>query len=95
LAEADGALTGPSDRPGLRKNTAGGSRLERMATTPSLTVRKLLSITPELAKAIADYRYQHRIPTESEATRRLIEIGLEATRQPPPSPARKRQSSTR
>jgi hypothetical protein len=48
-----------------------------MATTPSLTVRKLLSITPELAKAIADYRYQERIPTESEATRRLIELGLE------------------
>jgi len=49
-----------------------------MATPPSLTVRKLLSITPELAKAIADYRFQHRIATESEATRRLIEIGLEA-----------------
>ncbi len=54
-----------------------------MATPPSLTVRKLLSITPELAKAIADYRFQHRIATESEATRRLIEIGLETTKQLP------------
>jgi hypothetical protein len=66
-----------------------------MATTPSLTIRKLLSITPELAKAIADYRFQHRIATESEATRRLIEIGLEArAKSPPPTPSGKRRSAT-
>jgi hypothetical protein len=54
----------------------------------------LVSITPEMAKAIADYRYQHRIPTESEATRRLIQIGLEATaKSPPPTRAAKRSAA--
>jgi hypothetical protein len=64
-----------------------------MAASPTLTVRKLLSITPELAIAIADYRFQHRIATESEATRRLIEIGLATAAKAQPSKQPGKQSA--
>lgn len=41
-------------------------------------VKKLVGLTAELAAQIADYRYGHRIPSENEAIRRLIELGLKA-----------------
>jgi hypothetical protein len=50
--------------------------------TPSPTVRKLLVLPEDMARRIADYRFGQRIPSESEATRRLIDIGLAAAQQP-------------
>ncbi len=51
-----------------------------MADNEPLSVRKLVSLTPELAKRIDDYRFGQRIKSESEAIRALIRRGLEATR---------------
>ncbi len=51
-----------------------------MPVNPETTVRKLVSLPRELASAILDYRFQQRINTESEAIRRLIELGLEASK---------------
>ncbi|HZT90263.1 MAG TPA: hypothetical protein VFA12_20150 [Stellaceae bacterium] len=39
-------------------------------------VKKLVALTTEQAKAIEDFRFAHRIPTEAEAIRQLIERGL-------------------
>lgn len=47
-----------------------------MAVNPETTVRKLVSMPRELAKAIDDYRFARRIPTEAAAIRELIERGL-------------------
>ncbi|HUA77327.1 MAG TPA: hypothetical protein VMA86_06620, partial [Acetobacteraceae bacterium] len=38
-------------------------------------VRKMMSLSPKLAKAVSDYRFEHRIKTESEAIRHLIDGG--------------------
>jgi len=43
-------------------------------------VKKLIQLTEEQAAAIADYRYAQRIPSESEAIRQLIALGLSASR---------------
>jgi metal-responsive CopG/Arc/MetJ family transcriptional regulator len=43
-------------------------------------------ITPmpaSLVKAIDDFRFDKRMPSRSEAIRRLIELGLEAAKTPP------------
>ena len=40
--------------------------------------RKVFSVSADLAARIDDYRYTNRIPTESEALRRLVEAGLQA-----------------
>jgi metal-responsive CopG/Arc/MetJ family transcriptional regulator len=52
-----------------------------MPVNPLTTARKLVSMPRELAKALVDFRFEHRIKTESEAIRRLIELGLEAAKQ--------------
>lgn len=49
-----------------------------MAVNPETTTRKLVSLPHEMVQAIDDYRFQQRIKTESEAIRRLIELGLKA-----------------
>jgi metal-responsive CopG/Arc/MetJ family transcriptional regulator len=49
-----------------------------MAVNPVTTVRKLVSLPRELASSVEDYRFERRIRTESEAIRRLIELGLRA-----------------
>lgn len=54
-----------------------------MAVNPVTTVRKLVSLPREVVSSIEDYRFQNRIRTESEAIRRLIEMGLETARQQP------------
>lgn len=56
-----------------------------MPKAPTLTVKKLIAISPEMAQAIEDFRFRERIKTEAEAIRRLIEIGLSAapTEAPP------------
>ena len=42
--------------------------------------RKIVSLPPDLEKAVEDYRFENRIASESEAIRRLIELGLEAAK---------------
>lgn len=51
-------------------------------------VKKLVALTPDQAERIASYRFDNRIPSESEAIRRLIELGLAggAKRQPKKTP---------
>ena len=39
-------------------------------------VKKLISLSEEQVKAIADYRFDSRFPSENEAIRDLIEKGL-------------------
>lgn len=51
-----------------------------MPVNPETTVRKLVSLPKELAKNVDDFRFAGRIKTESEAIRRLIELGLEAAK---------------
>jgi hypothetical protein len=41
-------------------------------------VKKLVPLTEDLAKRVATYRFDERLPSENEAIRRLIELGLKA-----------------
>ena len=51
--------------------------MRRMKGRPrSMETRKIVSLPAELAQAIEDYRFNHRMKTEAEAIRRLIELGL-------------------
>ena len=52
-----------------------GGPMPRPSTAP---VRKQVSLPPDVAQAIDDYRFANRIGSESEAIRRLIELGLKA-----------------
>jgi hypothetical protein len=54
-----------------------------------LTVKKLIALSPAMAETIENFRFANRISTESEAIRRLIELGLKAET-PPAAPPRKR-----
>lgn len=47
-----------------------------MAKEASLTVKKLIALTPEMAQAIENFRFARRFASESEAIRQLIELGL-------------------
>jgi hypothetical protein len=60
-----------------------------MTTEPTLTVKKLVAMTPALAERIAAFRFERRIKTEAEAIRTLIERGLEAAKAQKPAPRRK------
>lgn len=48
-----------------------------MAKPLTLTEKKLIAMSPEMVAAIKDYRFFHRIDTESEAIRQLIQTGLD------------------
>lgn len=50
-----------------------------MAGATLFPVKKLLALTPDQAERIASYRFDNRIPSEAEAVRQLIELGLEST----------------
>jgi hypothetical protein len=39
--------------------------------------KKLINLTDEMVARIVDFRFEHRLSSENEAIRRLIEIGLE------------------
>lgn len=54
-----------------------------MARPKVMAVRKIVSLPPEIARAVDDFRFENRIPTESEAIRRLIELGLSADQKTP------------
>jgi hypothetical protein len=45
----------------------------------------VLSLPKEMAAAVNDFRFRERLKTESEAIRRLIEMGLEASAKPQPA----------
>jgi hypothetical protein len=51
-----------------------------MPTETQFPIKKLLPLTTELAERIATYRFDCRLPSENEAMRRLIELGLEAAK---------------
>ncbi len=51
-----------------------------MGRPKTMAGRKIVSLTPELQKAVEDFRFEQRIKTESDALRRLIELGLQALR---------------
>lgn len=42
-------------------------------------VKKLVNLTEDQAKRISDFRFEKRLPSENEAIRILIELGLEAS----------------
>ena len=42
--------------------------------------RRMVSLPEELSERVDDYRFEHRIRTESEAIRRLIEAGLKGAK---------------
>jgi hypothetical protein len=44
-------------------------------------VKKLLRLTEDQAKRIAEFRFAERIASENEAIRRLIELSLNATKE--------------
>lgn len=51
-----------------------------MPINPEKTVQKLVAMPREMAEKIADYRFENRLKSEAEAIRRLIQLGLNATR---------------
>jgi Arc/MetJ-type ribon-helix-helix transcriptional regulator len=51
--------------------------MPRPSTAP---VRKQVSLPSQLAQAVDEYRFENRFPSESEAIRRLIVLGLQATK---------------
>ena len=68
-----------------------------MAKPKTMATRKLVSFPAPLAQAIEDFRYTNRIPSDSEAIRQLVEVGLgKAKRAAPastPGSARKPRST--
>ena len=53
-----------------------------MAKQPTLTTKKLIALDPKMMREIESYRFSERIESESEAIRRLIELGLNASSAP-------------
>jgi hypothetical protein len=54
-----------------------------MPKQPTLTTKKLIALDPIMMREIESYRFSERIKSESEAIRRLIEIGLDASSSAP------------
>ncbi|SEF00363.1 hypothetical protein SAMN05519104_7647 [Rhizobiales bacterium GAS188] len=50
--------------------------MNTMTKQAVLTVKKLVALDPEMVRRIESFRFSERINTESEAIRRLIELGL-------------------
>jgi hypothetical protein len=53
------------------------SNLRRMPP-PRGYVRKIITVPPEVAAAVKEYRFQHRLESDVDAYRLLIQKGLEA-----------------
>jgi metal-responsive CopG/Arc/MetJ family transcriptional regulator len=53
---------------------------------PTEKPKVLLTLEEKLIERVDDYRYDNRIPTRSEAIRRLIEEGLKVSKSPTPPP---------
>jgi hypothetical protein len=41
-------------------------------------IKKVLAMTEDLAARVSEFRHKHRISSENEAIRQLIELGLKA-----------------
>jgi hypothetical protein len=54
--------------------------IEHMAPDFTFPVKKLVNLTDEQASQITKFRYDERLPSDNEAIRRLIELGLEAAK---------------
>ena len=59
-----------------------------MPAEPIFPVKKLVSLTQELAARISEFRFEQRIRSENEAIRRLIELGLRAAQGGAEKPAK-------
>jgi hypothetical protein len=57
--------------------------IQNMAHDPIFPVKKLVNLTDEQSKLINDFRYDHRLPSDNEAIRLLIDRGLASN----PTPA--------
>ena len=62
--------------------------ITRMAVNSENTVRKLVSLSRAQVQSVQDYRFDERIQTESEAIRRLIDLGLKAAHKGAPTKAK-------
>jgi hypothetical protein len=51
--------------------------------------RKLVSLPPELAERVVDYRFKHRLASETAAIRLLLEKALDAAEREEQQAARK------
>lgn len=51
-----------------------------MSKPVAYPIKKLIGLTEGQVQQIADFRFDHRIASESEAIRQLIEIGLKAAK---------------
>lgn len=71
-------------------NSVNSDYFAQMAryTETVFPVKKLVALTAEMARAIEDYRFANRVPSEAEAIRRLIERGLAAEQPPQAAPGR-------
>jgi len=54
-----------------------------MATDATYPVKKLVNLTEVQAQQITTFRYDERLPSDNEAIRRLIELGLDTAQQQP------------
>ncbi len=51
-----------------------------MAGETSFPVKKLVNLTEDQAARVSEFRFERRLPSENEAIRQLIELGLKATK---------------
>lgn len=51
-----------------------------MSKETAFPVKKLIYLTDEQARMISDYRFEHRLNSENEAVRQLIDLGLDAAK---------------
>jgi hypothetical protein len=51
-----------------------------MAPPLKFPVKKLVNLTDDQAAQVTEFRYDHRLPSDNEAIRRLIEMGLATAR---------------
>ena len=58
--------------------------ITNMSVNSIVLIRKLVSLPHTMVTAITDYRFQHRLKTESETIRHLITLGLRRTEVGPP-----------
>jgi hypothetical protein len=65
-----------------------GDILLPMPVNPETTVRKNVAMPKELWAEVRAFRFRQEIDTESDAIRRLIELGLEAAKQEAAKPSR-------
>jgi hypothetical protein len=61
-------------------NITDMSYIPNMAPDLIFPVKKLVNLTEEQAAQITEFRYDQRLPSDNEAIRRLIEMGLRATK---------------